>query len=391
MSLIIRFGSTEKEKTDEDPLLEPLLGLSHEEEKQLDEILKTPASIWSQRFRHQARWKRIQGLQFFEIFTALCHLIQFLLIFFLSKAYSSKNKKDLVVPTNVNFSLWPPRDSSSKFFTAHTSHVGSVSVVSMVYSFFALSFIFQFTAVTLFWGPFARGLLNDYVQVARWYEYSISASLMGIIFAVLGNVQDVLFLQMLFVTLFATMILGLIQERVMSAYIKSKLNELAVYAAINKSLEKLRVDNPTLKQDANVDVLLSVRKTKKPEPPLLRVFGSHVLGWVTFMSWAFVLATKFYLTVTKSVQHPPAWVYGIYISQLLLFGSFGINQFVSQILLYRNARRLTPENKSAIVKRMQGIVIWAEVAYTVLSLSAKSVLAWLLFANALVESSIQYQ
>jgi hypothetical protein len=40
---------------------------------------------------------------------------------------------------------------------------------------------------------------------------------------------------------------------------------------------------------------------------------------------------------------------------------------------------------------MQGIVIWAEVAYTVLSLSAKSVLAWLLFANALVESSIKYQ
>ena len=62
----------------------------------------------------------------------------------------------------------------------------------------------------------------------------------------------------------------------------------------------------------------------------------------------------------------PGFVYAITIVQLVLFAAFGLNQ----ALQYRQVARW----RSYLV---------GEAAYVVLSLAAKSLLAWLIFANVL--------
>jgi hypothetical protein len=63
---------------------------------------------------------------------------------------------------------------------------------------------------------------------------------------------------------------------------------------------------------------------------------------------------------------PPGFVYGIFVSLFLLFWGFGINQW----LQYRQVGRWRD-------------YLFGERAYIVLSLVAKSLLAWQIFANVL--------
>jgi len=62
----------------------------------------------------------------------------------------------------------------------------------------------------------------------------------------------------------------------------------------------------------------------------------------------------------------PGFVYGIVIAQFVFFFSFGLNQW----LQYRGVGRWTD-------------YAFGEKAYLVLSLTAKSVLAWQIFAGSL--------
>ena len=335
---------------------------------------KAPPPVWSRGFRAQRKWKPIQVLQVFEIATALAHGIQFALVVVLTR------HKDLRVPTNVSYVLWPPRSATNKYFTMHTSHVGSLSLARAVYSFFGLSFLFQFLAVTLFWKRFARSMLLDYNQLARWHEYSISASVMGLIFASLSNVLDANQLMMVFVLLFATMMLGLVQEKVMTAYIHRKQDNQhlrEVSADLTAAVGALDTDT----RDTVAHLVDSISPPPDKHVQLQFLFGAHLVGWVTFVAPCFLFASRFFLTVQHSAERPPAWVYAVYLSQFLFFGSFGFVQLVSQLALYYAG---TDERK------LQQIAIRTEVAYTTLSLCAKSVLAWVLYSNAIVESSIKY-
>ena len=66
-------------------------------------------------------------------------------------------------------------------------------------------------------------------------------------------------------------------------------------------------------------------------------------------------------------QGPPTFVYGIIVSLFLLFNTFAVNQW----LQYRKVGRWSD-------------YVYGESAYIVLSLVAKSVLAWQIFANTLI-------
>ncbi|MBE0416849.1 MAG: heliorhodopsin HeR [Coriobacteriia bacterium] len=79
------------------------------------------------------------------------------------------------------------------------------------------------------------------------------------------------------------------------------------------------------------------------------------------------LAIGFYVWSPGSEANPPAFVYWIFVSMFVFFSSFAINM----VLQYK---RVGPWRD----------YLFGEAAYVLLSLSAKSLLAWLVFANTLV-------
>ncbi|PKQ29574.1 MAG: hypothetical protein CVT60_04685 [Actinobacteria bacterium HGW-Actinobacteria-10] len=79
------------------------------------------------------------------------------------------------------------------------------------------------------------------------------------------------------------------------------------------------------------------------------------------------LAIGLYMWSPGSAAEPPGFVYAIFASMFVFFNSFAVNQ----VLQYK---RIGPWRD----------YLFGEAAYILLSLSAKSLLAWLVFANTLV-------
>lgn len=98
----------------------------------------------------------------------------------------------------------------------------------------------------------------------------------------------------------------------------------------------------------------------------------HFMGYVPYLFVWGPLLHSFFWNVAEAEQKPPAFVYAIVISQLVLFSCFGATQFV--LLLQDNG----PEN-----------YFWGELSYQVLSLLAKGVLGMLLIVNVLLFDSFE--
>lgn len=79
------------------------------------------------------------------------------------------------------------------------------------------------------------------------------------------------------------------------------------------------------------------------------------------------LAIGLYIWSPGSTAEPPGFVYAIFVSMFVFFNSFAINQ----VLQYRQVGKWKD-------------YLFGESVYIFLSLSAKSLLAWLVFANTLV-------
>ena len=94
---------------------------------------------------------------------------------------------------------------------------------------------------------------------------------------------------------------------------------------------------------------------------------SFIFGCITgAVPW---LAIGFYIWSPGSEANPPAFVYWIFVTMFVFFNSFALNQ----VLQYKQVGKWRD-------------YLFGEVAYVALSLGAKSLLAWLVFANTLVPS-----
>lgn len=93
---------------------------------------------------------------------------------------------------------------------------------------------------------------------------------------------------------------------------------------------------------------------------------SHLLGWFSMLSVWTILGRQFLYTIEKGTNNPPDFVYTIVIAIGILYCGFGLIQ-MAQLC----SRPSVQSNRNI------------EMAYCVASLSAKSILGWLLFANAL--------
>jgi hypothetical protein len=273
---------------------------------------------------------QFRNLIVFEACTALAHLVQGSVLLGIAESYQ--------VPLNIPYVVWP--ENGKGMFSFHVKSQGHIDLKFCLVAFFFLSASFQalFTV-----SPGLQNIFERYqVQPLRWIEYSFSASLMAIIYAVLQGICNVLFLELIFATFFLCMMLGLIQEVGMYVY-KSKFEN---------TKSRLR----------------------------FAVFLPHLLGWVAFTSTILVFIISFQLSVSHSKTHPPTWVYGLYSSQFIVMSGFGFTQLVQQILFF----------KSSSVMQRKRVALNGELAYTIQSLLAKSVLCWVLYAHILAEKDIQY-
>jgi len=156
------------------------------------------------------------------------------------------------------------------------------------------------------------------INPARWWEYSISASLMVVLIAMLAGVREGTALVALFGVNAAMILFGLIMERV------------------NLGREEVRW---------------------RPF-----VYGC-IVGAVPWIAIALQIA------VSESQADVPGFVIAIFVTLLILFNSFAVNMW----LQYRRIGRWRDP-------------LFAEKAYLVLSLIAKSALAWQVYAGALAGS-----
>lgn len=156
------------------------------------------------------------------------------------------------------------------------------------------------------------------VNYARWIEYSISASVMIVLIAMLPGITNLYALIGLFAVNAAMILFGLLMERVNG-------------------------------RDGRVDWW-----------PF--VFGCLV-GIVPWVAIGIAL-----LTSQQEGDGVPGFVYGIFVSLFLLFNCFALNQW----LQYRRRGRFAD-------------YLFGERVYLVLSLVAKSALAWQVYAGTLAD------
>lgn len=159
--------------------------------------------------------------------------------------------------------------------------------------------------------PWYERNLSQGINVARWVEYSVSASLMVVLICLFVGIRDIAALLGLFGVNSAMIFFGWLMER---------------HQTPGRS------------------------------------------DWAAFWFGCFAgsvpwLAIWWYVLGTESV---PGFVYGITLTQLILFTAFGLNQALQY----------------AQIGRWRSYLV-GESTYITLSLIAKSLLAWLIYANVL--------
>ena len=159
--------------------------------------------------------------------------------------------------------------------------------------------------------------LGRHINYVRWYEYSLSASVMIVVIASLCGITDLVSLLGLFVLTAGMNLFGLVME-------------------------------------------LHNQSTAKTNWTAF-IFGS-IVGVVP---WAAII-----LYFVKSTPAPPTFVYAVIVSLMVLYAMFPLNMW----LQYTRKGRWRN-------------YIWGEYGYMFLSLTAKSLLAWQVFAGTLHAAS----
>ena len=159
--------------------------------------------------------------------------------------------------------------------------------------------------------------LGRHINYVRWYEYSLSASVMIVVIASLCGITDLVSLLGLFVLTAGMNLFGLMMELHNQSTVKTNWTAF--------------------------------------------IFGS-IAGVVP---WAAII-----LYFVKSTPAPPTFVYAVVVSLMVLYAMFPLNMW----LQYTRKGRWRN-------------YIWGEYGYMFLSLTAKSLLAWQVFAGTLHAAS----
>ena len=263
---------------------------------------------------------------------AFIHLIQAGFIMF----FTLKNSLDRSVPLQEQYTNWIPenkKDTNASYtieldgMALNVATVPTKSEFSIawgVISFFLLSFFFQSINIC------RKEYKDDKTNPLRFIEYSISASIMLVLIALVNGIFDQSIIILIAVSCTACQLCGLVAEQLLNLHKKYKEQD-----------EEL---------SNNLKVLAWI---------------SHLIGWLLIIT-AYAIIFRYYdVSNRNSDGQAPEFVTVIVISIFILFSSFGVVQLLQMTI---------PELEYDT----------AELVYVCLSLTAKTVLGWIIYANVLV-------
>lgn len=260
---------------------------------------------------------------------AILHLIQASVLIVLTTTQSL----DRSVPLQEQYTNWIPEDKkdTNASYTIELDgmalNVATVptksefSIAWGVIVFFLLSGVFQSINIC------RKEYKDNKTNWLRFIEYSISASIMLILIALVNGIFDQSIIALIAVSCAACQLCGLVAEQIMDIqkYVKDK--------ELNERLDTVR-------------------------------WISHLIGWLLIIT-AYAIIFRYYDTSNRNSDgQAPDFVTAIVISIFILFSSFGFVQ------LLQMTHTLDYDT--------------AELVYVCLSLTAKTVLGWIIYANVLV-------
>jgi Heliorhodopsin len=242
-------------------------------------------------------------LRLYNLGMGLLHAAQGTLILALSNSFS--------LPVHATFMEGPPGSNDPKL-----THLFDLPIGPAVAAFVFISAIAHFTLVLPGVFDWYTRNLDRQRNDARWIEYSLSASLMIVLIAMLTGIGDVAALIALFGVNASMIFFGLLQEHY----------------------------------------------SEPGSGKLLPFWLGCIAGAVPW------LAIGVYFFTPGSNADPPAFVYGIFISLFIFFNVFALNMWLQY-------RRIGPWRN----------YLFGEATYVMLSLTAKSALAWQVFFPTLMD------
>ena len=244
------------------------------------------------------------GLQKFNLVMAGLHFLQGALVLILSRDFS--------LPITGEYLQF---DESAQSLLPATDTLFNLSLPLLVAGFFFVSAIAHLYIATIYRQKYEEDL-DKGINKARWFEYSISASIMMVAIGLLVGVYDAMSLLMIFFLVAVMNLMGLVME----------------------------IHNQTTKRT--------------------NWLSFYIGSLAGIVPW---LAIGFYLWLgADNGSSAPTFVYWIIVSIFIFFNCFAINM----ILQYKKIGKWKD-------------YLYGERAYIILSLVAKSALAWQVFAGTL--------
>ncbi len=242
-----------------------------------------------------------------NLWMAFAHGAQAILLILLSSSFSRG--------ITTNYLVF---DERTKTLVSSSRELFSFPFVLGVVGFSLLSMLFHILIATV-WNKKYISDLKKGINKYRWFEYSLSASLMIVLIGILSGIFDLSTLILMFGLTAIMNLLGLIME----------------------------VHNQTTKTTNWLSYWVGVL--------------AGALPWI-------VIAIYFWASATapNGSGGPPKFVYFIWVSIFLFFNTFAINMY----LQYKK-------------KGKWSNYLYGERAYILLSLGAKSILIWQIYAGTL--------
>ncbi len=248
--------------------------------------------------------KKFKKLRNFNGIMGVFHLIQGFIMLILSNDFS--------LPVTRSFLEFDPLTETLE---PATVTMFNLRIGPIVASFLFISAIAHFLIATVLYEKYVANLKKG-INKYRWYEYSISASVMIWVIAMLTGIYDVGTLLLIFF-LNAMMILFGLRMEVHNQYTEKTDWRPFIYGCI-----------------------------------------AGIIPWIVIFIWLFGAGGE--------EGGPPDFVYYIFITIAILFNSFAINM----VLQYKKVGKWKD-------------YLYGERMYVILSLVAKSALAWQVFAGTL--------
>lgn len=246
----------------------------------------------------------IQKLRTLNLIAGFLHLIQGVAVLVLSKTFNLAVSGSYLAFNPLTQKLEPT-----------TKNLFEISLPLLVAAFFFLSAAAHFIIATVYYKKYSADLKKS-LNIARWVEYSISASVMMSAISLLVGIYDAMSLIMIFSLVAIMNLLGLVME----------------------------IHNQTTKKTNWISFWLGC--------------FAGVIPWVVIAFYMWLGA--------DSGSKAPDFVYWIFVSIFVFFNCFAIN-------MYLQYKKIGPWKD----------YLYGELVYIILSLVAKSLLAWQVFAGTL--------